>query len=412
MKKIFSYALMLVATMVAFTSCESDQDSNPTLVTPTEFTVNNPSVGDALVDLAKSQSVNLTWSQPQFTTMNAPLVVQYEVQLSTKGQFTTKYDDAADDNSAADYIALDETYTQCNVNVPAADIAKALEKLTMWDENNVPAEQKVSVRVRAFVRNASMETLSEVCSNVVSVNTVPYYVELKNADPIMWYLIGGDIADGAWGDAVPTSSLSMQPIKDYDYDKKTGEGEIEWIGYLGGNGFKLKASTSNWDNQVGSGASGYVLNDGGSGNITVSAPGIYRVVFNTKSAIGAAAGTAATLSVTAYDGNVTDYSTICLAGQFNDWSEKNTPMNAVHTYAGAQNHDWWLEFENPEGGEVKFTNGSLDVNWGVDAAGLRTFSTGDVYGWGVAGAGNIALPAGKYKVVFNDITGYYRFTAE
>ena len=50
--------------MVAFTSCDSDRDSNPELLTPTEFTVNNPAVGDALVDLEKSKSVELTWSQP------------------------------------------------------------------------------------------------------------------------------------------------------------------------------------------------------------------------------------------------------------------------------------------------------------------------------------------------------------
>ena len=71
---------MLFATMVAFTSCEDDNDSNPTLVTPTEFVVNNPSVGDALVDLKESKTVNLTWSQPEFTPKNAPVVANYEVQ--------------------------------------------------------------------------------------------------------------------------------------------------------------------------------------------------------------------------------------------------------------------------------------------------------------------------------------------
>lgn len=63
---------MLIASMVAFTSCEDDNGSNPTLVTPTEFTVNTPSVGEALVDLKESKTVNLTWSQPRVHDPQCP----------------------------------------------------------------------------------------------------------------------------------------------------------------------------------------------------------------------------------------------------------------------------------------------------------------------------------------------------
>ena len=237
MKKIFSYAMMLVATMVAFTSCDSDRDSNPELVTPSEFTINNPSVGDALVDLAKSKSVELTWSQPQFTTMNAPVPAKYEVQISSTGSFTNRYDDDADDNTGADYIALDETYDQCKVDLPTADVAKALEKLNLWDEDNVPAQQQVSVRVRAFVQNASFETLSEVTSNnVVAFNAVPYYVVLKSADPEMWYLVG-NMFGAKWGDKIGETALPMFKIPDYEYDKKTGQGEINYTNYFTSNDY-------------------------------------------------------------------------------------------------------------------------------------------------------------------------------
>ena len=212
--------MMMVATMVAFTSCDSDRDSNPELLTPTEFTVNNPAVGDALVDLEKSKSVELTWSQPQFTTMNAPVAASYEVQVSSTGSFTTKYNEEAEDNSSADYVALDDVYSLCKVDVPTASIATALAKLNKWDEDQVPAEQKVSMRVRAFVQDASMVTLSEVTSNVVAINAVPYYVVLTPADPLLWNLIGGDIGDGLWKWAIPTSSLPMQPIKDGVYDRR------------------------------------------------------------------------------------------------------------------------------------------------------------------------------------------------
>ena len=131
--------MMMVATMVAFTSCDSDRDSNPELLTPTEFTVNNPAVGDALVDLEKSTSVELTWSQPQFTTMNAPVAAKYQVQVSSTGSFTTKFNDEAEDNSSADYVVLDDVYSLCKADVPTASIATAIAKLNKWDEDQVPA---------------------------------------------------------------------------------------------------------------------------------------------------------------------------------------------------------------------------------------------------------------------------------
>lgn len=403
--------MMMVATMVAFTSCDSDRDSNPELLTPTEFTVNNPAVGDALVDLEKSKSVELTWSQPQFTTMNAPVAAKYQVQVSSTGSFTTKYDEEAEDNSSADYIDLEDVYPLCKANVPTASIATALAKLNKWDEDQVPAEQKVSMRVRAFVQDASKVTLSEVTSNVVAINAVPYYVVLTTADPLLWNLIGGDIGDGAWKWAIPTSSFPMQPVKDGDYDKKTGEGVTEWVGYLGGNGLKLNLGEADgWKNQVGAGDGGaYVLNNGGSGDIKVAAPGVYRVTFNTTGAQGATGNTPAKLTIEPYEGNAPTYSKICLAGEFNGWSEKDNALSPAHVCAGENNHDWYMTFTNPEGGTVKFTNGTWDTNWGVDAGGVLTFNTGYLYGLGVAGGGNIALPAGKYMVIFNDITGYYRF---
>lgn len=404
--------MMMVATMVAFTSCDSDRDSNPELLTPTEFTVNNPAVGDALVDLEKSKSVELTWSQPQFTAMNAPVAAKYQVQVSSTGSFTTKFNEEAEDNSSADYVVLDDVYSLCKVDVPTASIATALAKLNKWDEDQVPAEQKVSMRVRAFVQDASMVTLSEVTSNVVTINAVPYYVVLTPADPVLWNLIGGDIGDGLWKWDIPTSSLPMQPIKDGVYDKKTGEGVTEWVGYLGGNGLKLNlGEADNWTNQVGTDGVGgpLVLNNGGSKDIKVAAPGVYRVTFNSTGAQGAPGNTPAQITIEPYEGNAPTYSKICLTGDYNGWLENGNAMSPVHTCAGENNHDWYLTIENPEGGKVKFNNGTWGTNWGVDAGGVLTFSTGDLYGWGAAGGGNIALPAGKYTVIFNDITGYYRF---
>ena len=72
---------------------------------------------------------------------------------------------------------------------------------------------------------------------------------------------------------------------DNTYDEVTGSGEIVWAGYLTSNGFKFRGSPDdNWAVQIGQGAGfgEYVLNDGGSGNITVPADGCYKIVLDTK----------------------------------------------------------------------------------------------------------------------------------
>ena len=78
MKKIFSYATALLAGLFVFTSCSDDRDSNPTLTQPTSFLLNNLEVGSGAVDLSKSTSVELTWSQPTpYTTGNAAVTAAF-----------------------------------------------------------------------------------------------------------------------------------------------------------------------------------------------------------------------------------------------------------------------------------------------------------------------------------------------
>jgi hypothetical protein len=75
--------------------------------------------------------------------------------------------------------------------------------------------------------------------------------------------------------------------------------------------------------------------------------------------------------------------------------------------ANAENHDWYLEYTFAAGDEVKFKQpGSWDFNRG------GTFITegDDLYGFGVGNGANLMMPAdGTYIILFNDITGVYRF---
>ncbi|MBR1932913.1 MAG: SusE domain-containing protein [Prevotella sp.] len=400
MKKIFSYAMLLMAGAFAFTSCSDDNDSNPTIAQPTEFVLNTPADANGNVDLANSTAVTLTWSQPTpYTDFNAPVVPTYTVQLSTAGTFNQQFDANLEDNTGADYIALDETYASGNdAKVNTEALNKALLQLTGWDDTTIPASTTLYVRVKAAILDASFREYNPIYSNIVTMKIIPYYTELKPADPELWYLIGGDIGDGAWGDVVGVSQLPLQSINGFEYDKKTGQGEITWTGYLAGNGFKLKKVPTSWDEQWGQGDAfgSYKKNDGGSSDIKVPEAGIYTVTLNTATD---------ELKVEKYDGTPDVYSGMAISGSFNDWSD--TDMAPLHTYSGAENHDWVITYSLKAGDEIKVKQaGSWDFNKG---GAFVNYADG-MYVYGEGNGANLVIEEdGTYMILFNDITGFIRF---
>lgn len=390
--------MMLLCGTFAFTSCSDDNDSNPTLKQPTEFTVNTPDVGTALVDLATSNSIALTWSQPRYTTGNAPVIATYSIQVSPTGTFNKAFDEMSENNDSADYIALSETYSVCKAEIDAASLDKALVQLSGWKADEVPATLPLSIRVKAAVQDASFTEYGTIFSNVISLNTIPYYIELSNAAPEIWYLVGGCIADGKWSNnaaSIGTSLLPMNIIPGYDYDKKTGTGEIQYVGYFPDNAeFKIVKTPGDWDHKVfcGNGEDmGTSLRDGGDdpGNIKIATGGYYKVTVDTKNL---------TCKIEEYENqNPTVYPQLCLAGGFNGWSD--TDMNAVFNFDGAVNHYWSLEIESA-GDNTKFKvkiPGGWDTNWGYKQG----------YAGDIDGDGNLVVPEGKWLFLFCDIDGSY-----
>lgn len=400
MKKIFNIALLLLCSAGIFTACEDDNDSNPVLVQPTEFVLNEPAYAAAGgIDLAHSESINLTWSQPVYTNNNAPLVVTYEIQVSPTGSFTHSYEEAqADETGAtvADYAVLESTTTQCSTVASASELAKALQQVAEYEEGAVPASQDVYVRVYA-----SVSGLNPIASNVVKLNVIPYYVELKDAPIEMWYLVGGCIGDGSWdnkgAESVGTSLVAMSIKSDAEYSKKTGQGELTHTGYFpAGCTFKLIKTPGSWDEQWGMTDGAFVKNDGGSGNITVSKSGYYTLTLNT-----------ATDEITLTEADITPsvYDVMYVSGDFNSWAE-DQPMNAVNTSAdmAGHNHIWSYVIDASAGATtMKFLQSGWSPNWGSD-----TFPQGI----GVSNGANIPVSQGKWVVTFNDIDGSYYFTAQ
>ena len=387
----------MAAGLVLLAGCKDDNESNPTITQPSQFVLNEPAVKDN-VDLQKSSTVSLTWSQPTpYNNFNAPVVPTYSVQVSPSGSFNQAFDADLEDNTGADYFELAETYSNgLKAEISTETLNRSLEELLGWqDESAVPATQQLAFRVKSAIRDASFKEYNVIYSNVVNMTTIPYYVELKPADPEIWWLIGADIADGSWGGDLGKCVIPMQTIEGAEYDKKTGQGEIRWIGYLAGSGFKLRGSMDdNWATQWGQGDGGYVKNDGGSGNITVPAAGLYTVTLNTAKD---------NLTIEPYEGSAPVFAGMAISGSFNDWGD--TDMTPCST--GWENHDWYVTQHLDAGAEIKIKQaGSWDFNKGGT---FVPYSAG-MYAYGVDGGANLVISeAGDYLIIFNDITGYIRF---
>lgn len=419
MKNKYMMGALLFGIISLFASCSDDNDSNPTLIQPKEFTLNTPEYINSTIDLEKSTGLELTWSQPKYTADNAPINATYEVQVSPTNTFTVSTDEAAADESGEkvpDYAALSNTTEKCNVSASAEEIDKALVKILKWTEGNVPATQEVYVRVNAFVQEGTSR-LNPVASNSVKLNVKPYYIELKDAVPTMWYLVGNMFgAKWAGTKSIGVDALPMFLKPNFSYDKKTGAGEIEYTNYFltgdyndkaecDGAGFKILPSDFNWDysmnailnNEI-SAKKGTIENRNGGGDgghIVASEAGYYTITINTADN---------TAKMEKYEGNVTNYGTIQIATSLDDFAS-DTPMLPYNT-EGVENHAWYYVMEVPAGQTVSFKfkiAGSWDTNWGYGAADGAI----NMYGKCEANGHNIGLAEGKYCISFNDITGSF-----
>ena len=415
MKNKYMMGALLFGIISLFASCSDDNDSNPTLIQPTEFKLNTPEYANGFIDLEKSKELNFTWSQPKYTVDNAPLNVTYEIQVSPKNSFTVSTDEAAADESGekvADYDILSPTTQYCNATISAEEIDKSLVRVLKFKENEVPAELEVGIRINAYIVEGN-KRLNPVISNVVTLKAKPYFVELKDATPIMWYLVG-NMFGGKWGDkkeSIGDQSLPMFLKPNFRYDKKTGTGEIEYTNYfLTDNftgkesalaGFKIQSDfdwghsmdggsgtdDGNYDKIVYRGSTDY---DGG--HILASAAGYYTITLNTANN---------TATMVKYEGTITDYGTIQITGTFNDGAD--TPMLPYNT-EGVENHAWYYIMEVPAGETVQFKFKTADgKSWGYGA----TNGAINMYGKCESGGNNIGLEAGKYVISFNDITGSF-----
>lgn len=90
-----------------------------------------------------------------------------------------------------------------------------------------------------------------------------------------------------------------------------------------------------------------------------------------------------------------EYATIGIIGDFNGWGD-DVDMNQVTP------HNWYVETNISTAGGLKFrANDGWDISWGGSLTIGDSYYCTSIYG----SSDNITVPAGTFRIYFNDITG-------
>lgn len=195
MKTILKSTLLLLGAAFMFAACSDDRDANPVLTAPSEFVLNTPAIANNNIDLANSETITLTTSQPNY---GFPASTRYKVQVATK----------ADMSNAKELSAIESATV---INVDAAELASTLtsiylegdETLTEDDfpKNHIP----VYLRLKAYMITSTGNAVdgTEVLSNVVTLKDVNLRYSLAPVTaPEHVYLVG-NFNDWKWDDTAP-----------------------------------------------------------------------------------------------------------------------------------------------------------------------------------------------------------------
>ena len=264
MKNIIKSALLVVMSLFLMTACSDDNDSNPTIQSPTEFKLNTPALQNTPIDLANSSKIMLTCSQPNYSYTAS---VQYTVQVAT-------------DENMTDAVELSETSTSAKVAINASSLASALTNIFVEKgktEADFPMDVKAYFRLKANIvtSNGNVVEGTEILSNVVSLNKIHLLFSLPPVNLPSHVYIVGNFCDWDWA-------------KSFDMVQVYGTDNTFWrLVYIDDSGIKLNTVAESNKSEVGYAGitvSGDCKDDiiDKDGNIASSKPGWYLVIVTTS----------------------------------------------------------------------------------------------------------------------------------
>ena len=264
MKNIIKSALLVVMSLTLMTACSDDNDSNPSIQTPTEFKLNTPALVNTPIDLANSSKIMLTCSQPNYGYTAS---VQYTVQVAT-------------DENMTDAVELSETSNSAKVAIDAASLASTLTNIYVEKgktEADFPMDVKAYFRLKANIvtSNGNVVEGTEILSNVVSLNKIHLLFSLPPVNlPSHVYTVG-NFCDWKWDNC-------------FDMVQVYGTEDTFWhLVYIDDSGIKFNTAAE-WNNSevgyAGITVSGDCKDDiiDNGGNIASKNPGWYLVIVTTS----------------------------------------------------------------------------------------------------------------------------------
>ena len=264
MKNIIKSALLVVMSLTLMTACSDDNDSNPSIQTPTEFKLNTPALVNTPIDLANSSKIMLTCSQPNYGYTAS---VQYTVQVAT-------------DENMTDAVELSETSNSAKVEIDAASLASTLTNIYVQKgktEADFPMDVKAYFRLKANIvtSNGNVVEGTEILSNVVSLNNIHLLFSLPPVNLPKNVYVVGNFCDWKWDNC-------------FDMVQVYGTDNTFWrLVYIDDNGIKLN-SADKWNGSeagyAGITVSGDCKDDiiDNGGNIASKNPGWYLVIVTTS----------------------------------------------------------------------------------------------------------------------------------
>ena len=244
----------------------------------------------------------------------------------------------------------------------------------------LPSDVEATIKVRVV---ASAGKLVNVSSNVLSVTVTPYSSE----PPYVTVYMVGPATEAGW-DANVAVPMFRDPDNSLAYS---------YIGHFNQGQLKFLAIPGKWAPLWGTNAANAVVlrpldSDPDPWAFWVDKDSYYKVTLNVITL---------EYSLTEYDPSAaTQFDVIYISGSFNGWGD--LPLSATT----ANPHIWKIEYSFDNDIELKFHTASWSVQYGP-----RT-GRGKLYGQAPQGAGNddkVAVKAGSYTIIFNDITGDYVF---
>ena len=264
MKNIIKSALLVVMSLTLMTACSDDNDSNPSIQTPTEFKLNTPALVNTPIDLANSSKIMLTCSQPNYGYTAS---VQYTVQVAT-------------DENMTDAVELSETSNSAKVEIDANLLASTLTNIYVEKgktEADFPMDVKAYFRLKANIvtSNGNVVEGTEILSNVVSLNNIHLLFSLPAINLPKNVYVTGSFCDWDWS-------------KSFDMVQVYGTDNTFWhLVYIDDSGIKFN-SAAEWNGSevgfAGITVSGDCKDEiiDKDGNIASSKPGWYLVIVTTS----------------------------------------------------------------------------------------------------------------------------------